>query len=640
MKNNLAWFLALLLFFVATEAGLSQTPDLIRMAPDDWQLHLADERACAAAKNTCTWVSPESAQFAELAAPFLWLRKEVVLPAGLRSAPQLALSVAELPTPFEVFVNGQRIGGIGDMSKNRGPWCSNANFLFPAALAQDGSILITIRESVFFGNLLTNSQPLLLGTPAAVHAASADDALEEFAAQWQHYLCFFIVFCIGAFFLFLYGFDRQSSEYLWLGLSLVILGMKRFLELAARVPMGLPDSAAFAAYNLLDVAVYYPLVAFPFALVRKPIWKSFLILLAFPVTELLTLLFLLPTSLVTFAWLASIYHCTVLIGPVAAAAAVLTPFAYLVPLPLCFRSPLWEMRWIGGALLFLFFEDLNRFLQELDQYHVVHVRSFPQVITIGSLVFDVRAFAYLLFALVMLVTMTVRFRRMQSRNLLMEVDLEAARTVQQILIPEEIPIIPGLTIESAYLPANEVGGDFFQILPLPNGSTLILLGDVSGHGLPAAMTVSLIVGAIRTLAEITHSPAEMLTSLNRRLYGRSTGFATCLALALSAEGTLTYANAGHLNPYLDGVELQTEPNLPLGILSDAVYTEAAIRLLPDQHLTLLTDGVLEATDPHTKALFGFDRTREISTKSAHHIARTAREFGQSDDITVLSLTLA
>jgi hypothetical protein len=246
----------------------------------------------------------------------------------------------------------------------------------------------------------------------------------------------------------------------------------------------------------------------------------------------------------------------------------------------------------------------------------------------------------LVFMLAMLFVLILRFSRSRAQQERLEADLEAARSVQQILIPEEIPAIAGLTIESAYFPAQEVGGDFFQILPQPNGTTLVVLGDVAGHGLPAAMTVSLLVGAIRTLAEQTQSPAEILTSLNRRLWGRSTGFATCLALALTADGTLTYANAGHLNPYLDGAELPTDPNLPLGLIADTAYEEASVRLGPAQHLTLLTDGVLEATNPQTKALFGFDRMREVSTQSASQIAEAARVFGQSDDITVLSFTLA
>ena len=97
----------------------------------------------------------------------------------------------------------------------------------------------------------------------------------------------------------------------------------------------------------------------------------------------------------------------------------------------------------------------------------------------------------------------------QRRQTNLEREFQNARELQQILVPETLPAIPGFTLTSAYRPAQEVGGDFFQIIPLDGaerGSTLIVLGDVSGKGLQAAMTVSLIVGAIRTLAKFAPQP--------------------------------------------------------------------------------------------------------------------------------------
>ena len=114
--------------------------------------------------------------------------------------------------------------------------------------------------------------------------------------------------------------------------------------------------------------------------------------------------------------------------------------------------------------------------------------------------------------------------------------------MQQVIIPEALPAIAGFTLTSAYKPALEVGGDFFQIIPLTGGSTLVVLGDVSGKGLKAAMAVSLIVGAIRMVADFTISPAEILAGLNRRLHGRLRGgfgaFQPCRALAPTANAHL------------------------------------------------------------------------------------------------------
>ena len=113
--------------------------------------------------------------------------------------------------------------------------------------------------------------------------------------------------------------------------------------------------------------------------------------------------------------------------------------------------------------------------------------------------------------------------------------------------------MPGLTIATAYHPAQEVGGDFFQVLALPSGATLIVVGDVSGQGLPAALAVSLVIGTLRTVADYSESPGEILSSLNRRARAQANSFTTCLVLRISADcDTLTYANAGHLAPYLNG----------------------------------------------------------------------------------------
>jgi phosphoserine phosphatase RsbU/P len=228
----------------------------------------------------------------------------------------------------------------------------------------------------------------------------------------------------------------------------------------------------------------------------------------------------------------------------------------------------------------------------------------------------------------------------RSRRTLLEQEFQNARELQQVLIPESLPEIPGCVLTSVYKPALEVGGDFFQIVPLEGGagSTLVVLGDVSGKGLKAAMAVSMIVGAIRTLAETSGRPAEVLAGLNRRLHGRlQGGFATAIALRMDAEGQCTMATAGHPAPFLNGEEVELSPALPLGLTLMAGYEETAIHLKASDHLALYTDGVVEARNAEGE-LFGFERTQAISTRSADQIARSAEAFGQEDDITVLTLT--
>jgi serine phosphatase RsbU (regulator of sigma subunit) len=233
----------------------------------------------------------------------------------------------------------------------------------------------------------------------------------------------------------------------------------------------------------------------------------------------------------------------------------------------------------------------------------------------------------------------LRFNRVSHQQARAAAEWEAARTVQQVLIPAEVPSVNGFSMEMVYKPASEVGGDFYQIAPTGNGGVLAVIGDVSGKGMPAAMTVSLLVGTFRTLAHYTQSPGEILAAMNQRMLGRSDGgFTTCLVIRVDRDGAMTAANAGHLAPYLDGKEITLDNGLPLGLTPDAQYRETCLSLPPGAQLTLITDGVLEARSAEGE-LFGFERTELISTQSAEKVAQAAQAFGQQDDITVLTVRL-
>jgi hypothetical protein len=233
----------------------------------------------------------------------------------------------------------------------------------------------------------------------------------------------------------------------------------------------------------------------------------------------------------------------------------------------------------------------------------------------------------------------------RRRQTTLEREIQNARELQQILVPETFPALPGFTLTSAYRPAQEVGGDFFQIIPLEDGpdgagSTLVVLGDVSGKGLRAAMAVSLIVGAIRSLAEATSSPAEILSGLNRRLANRlQGGFATAIALRLDRDGSCTMACAGHPAPFVNDRELSFPGALPLGLTPTAVFEETRLTLSARDHMALYTDGLLEARS-HTGELYSFDRLKILfaTHPTAEQAAQAAVNFGQDDDITVLTLT--
>jgi serine phosphatase RsbU (regulator of sigma subunit) len=219
-------------------------------------------------------------------------------------------------------------------------------------------------------------------------------------------------------------------------------------------------------------------------------------------------------------------------------------------------------------------------------------------------------------------------------------EIKSAQEVQQVLVPEDVPAIAGFSIASIYKPATELGGDFYQVIPLDRGGALVVVGDVSGKGLKAAMVVALIVGTLRTLADFTQEPGEILQGLNRRLIGRTQGgFATCIVMRIEPDGSATIATAGHFSPLRDGKELPLEGALPLGIVPDVKYDQIVFRIQENETLTFYTDGIVEARNGQGE-LFGFDRVQEMSRagSSAVQVAERAGAFGQDDDITVLTLT--
>jgi hypothetical protein len=226
------------------------------------------------------------------------------------------------------------------------------------------------------------------------------------------------------------------------------------------------------------------------------------------------------------------------------------------------------------------------------------------------------------------------------RQRLIALDLKQAQEVQQVMLPEAHTRLPGLLIESEYRPAREVGGDFFQIIPNEtDGSLLIVAGDVTGKGLRAGMQVALLVGAIRSTVDWSADPVVVLRALNQRLIGRGDAQATCLALRIEADGGVTLANAGHIQPYLNGEPVPMEGALPLGLIEGAESSVMNFQLSVGDKLVLMSDGIAEATDAEGN-LFGFERVHELlrTAKSAAEVASVAQTFGQEDDISVVFLT--
>jgi serine phosphatase RsbU (regulator of sigma subunit) len=217
-------------------------------------------------------------------------------------------------------------------------------------------------------------------------------------------------------------------------------------------------------------------------------------------------------------------------------------------------------------------------------------------------------------------------------------ELQAASTVQQLLLQSASRATPGFQMHTVYLPASEVGGDFFFARPGLDDSLIAIVGDVSGKGLTAAMRVAMILGALHR--ETSEDPSVILAGLNNVLTSQGQlGFTTACCVRMSLSGEYTVANAGHIAPYLDGKEIETAPALPLGLVADQRYEAVHGRLAAGERLVLLSDGVLEARS-ESGELYGFERLSPLTRLPAETIAETAQRFGQEDDITVLTLQLA
>jgi hypothetical protein len=251
-----------------------------------------------------------------------------------------------------------------------------------------------------------------------------------------------------------------------------------------------------------------------------------------------------------------------------------------------------------------------------------------------------RQVADLLLVLVVALLLLRRLLKSIQSQRQMALDVKQAQEVQQVILPEAVTRHGGLVIESEYRPAREVGGDFYQIIPNEkNGSLLIVAGDVAGKGLQAGMLVALLVGAIRSTAEINADPLFVLQALNRRLIGRGNAHATCLALRIEASGAATLANAGHLPPYLNGKPVTMEGAMPLGFLDAAEFSVMRFEVEPGNRLVIASDGLAEAMNADGQ-LFGFARVQELvrDGKTAAELANAVQLFGQEDDISVIAVS--
>jgi len=238
----------------------------------------------------------------------------------------------------------------------------------------------------------------------------------------------------------------------------------------------------------------------------------------------------------------------------------------------------------------------------------------------------------------------------QGREQMAREALEA-RAIQQALLPKSSPFVPGFAISGLCIPAGAVGGDWYDFIPMDDGLWALVLADVSGKGTAAALLMSAARGILRSLADACCSPAEVLQRLNRLLVADlpPARFVTMIYAVLNpAKRTLTFANAGHLQPLLiHGAEarfLSTEEGMPLG-LGTGSFSEVEIELVPGSRLVLYSDGITEAANPEEEEygqvrLIDHLLQPDASAESLLENVRSfANGFGLHDDATVITVRM-
>jgi hypothetical protein len=632
-----------------------------------WQFHPGDDLGWASPQfDDSDWASIQAGKTWEEQGyrnltGFAWYRRHIVLAPGAAGTSTLSLYLHSNFNPAcdsacEVYWNGQLVGGIGKLPPHP-VWQYSAiepSAVVPLGAAQSGVLAIRVWKApiVFLsfpneGGLCTIPQA---GTSEAVAALQAADDYRRIRGQ-EFTITVARISAIGGLLALLFWLrNRHRTVLIWLALvmfdpiEMFYVGFMHF-----RVFYGVVG----VAIGIYDMALWLLLIAFlglsnRTRLVRWT-WIFIAATLAFDSVDTILELFNLFQH-----W----PHASLIADTASTIPAVVLEFWGIVLVAAAFRERLDAARWILAVSALL--ADV---LQGVGDVMTLGLRwthwTTPDwlhtpLVTLGGSGLDLRTIVSTAM-LLSIIYVAWRYSVEQTeRQVELEQEFRNARELQQFLIPASLPATPGFAVTSAYRPAREVGGDFFQILPVEirgrviqgqadiqgqARSTLIVLGDVSGKGLKAAMAVSFIVGALRALVEDHSAPADLLTQLNRRLSGRlQGGFATCLVLRVGTDGRCMLASAGHPAPFLNGRELALPGALPLGITANADYAEIEFALAAGDHLAIYTDGLLEARSPSGE-LYGFERLGVpfAARPDAEDAAEAAVDFGQDDDITVLTL---
>ena len=591
-----------------------------------WRTHDGDNLAWAATGfDDSQWKTVEIDDMGPAQPGWRWYRLHVKLAPD---HPAVHLLAAGGQGTYELYVNGARVNGASLRSQFGVERPTEQVFFIGKGQTDLELALRTHAPIAYTGWHLPLFLDFRLGQPGSidnVRASRQSQRLYVFLPALGINLML-ILAGIGSFALF--RTQPAHREYLWLGLYLSLLGLSNLL---------LTSTTSGVIPLIFNNAVGDPLVYF-FTIIQIEftfsftgqrlgrVWRAYEVLLA---------------AMLFANWLADAGVLST--GTyVEIQALVVMPAALVLPVLLFvwYRRGNHEAAWL---ILPSLLPTATTAISDLGDASLFtgwgKLDFLANPIPVGAVALQPPDIGDFLFLLAIGVVMFFRFTRVSRDQARSAAELDAAREMQRRMVPTQLPDVAGYAIEAAYFPAAEVGGDFYQVLKQGDGSTIVVVGDVSGKGLQAAMTGTLAIGALRTLVAEGCGPAELLARLNEQIVStQEAGFITCVCVRIEPDGNVVAANAGHLTPYRNGEEISLESGLPLGVSAESDYSEADLILVPGDMLTVLSDGVVEAMNPSGE-LFGFARTQEISRWPAQEIADMAKRFGQQDDITVVTLTM-
>jgi len=254
------------------------------------------------------------------------------------------------------------------------------------------------------------------------------------------------------------------------------------------------------------------------------------------------------------------------------------------------------------------------------------------------------------FLLVNLIVLLEVADRLSLKN-----DLEIAREIQKAMLPPGRFRAPGADVAGFSRPANTVGGDFYEILPLGDGRLVAAVGDVAGKGSPASLLMALLLAMMRTLTDERLEPADLMARLNVQVCRQSPGnrFITIFYAVLDlSSGELTYVNAGHTPPLLlrtnGEVERLQSGGVALGMFERSQFEAGRIRLQPDDLLAIYSDGITEAENPKgepfdeqgLETVLTSERRNNVAATCAAVVRAVERHTADTrlaDDLTLLLL---